>query len=269
LLRRTVDDTGTAIAGTVHHDIATPAFVLRTRPFGESDRIVTLLTARHGKLTGIAKGAKNSRRRFAGTLEPFVHIRAVFRQRPSSDLVFLLRCEFLSALRGFSRDLERFAAGSYVLELTDRLVFGRESGMDVYELLHEVLRLLDGGAAVTPVLRAFELHMLAASGYAPALDRCRGCGAPAAGALFVAAARGGLVCRRCVPVGEPVKPVAAETMHALARLASAPLADAVADEASGSLEAAAVAEHLLAAVVPGPLRTREFMARVDSPGAVR
>jgi DNA repair protein RecO (recombination protein O) len=254
----------------VHRDLDTPAFVLRTRPFGESDRIVTLLTARHGKITGIAKGAKNSRRRFAGTLEPFVHVRAVFRQRPSSDLVFLVRCELLAALRGFSRDLDRFATGSYVLELADRLVLAREAGPDVYRLVHDALLLLDAGAASAPLLRAFELHMLAATGWAPALDRCRACGAVAGDALFVDPERGGLVCRRCVSVGGVVRPVAPETLRTLARLARTPLSAAATDEAPTG-DVAAVTEQLVAAVVQGPLRTREFMlrARVDSPGIVR
>lgn len=240
-------------------DLETPALVLRTRPFGESDRIVTLLTARYGKITGIAKGAKNSRRRFAGTLEPFVHIRAVFRQRTSSDLVFLLRCELLGAMRSFARDLDRFATGSYVLEVADRLVFGRESGPDIYRLVHEALALLDAGSPASPVLRAFELHMLTATGYAPALDRCRSCGGGAGDALFLDAERGGVVCRRCAPVGRPVKPVGPETTRTLARLAAAPLAAAADVPISG--EAAAVAEQLVAAVVQGPLRTREFMLR--------
>jgi DNA repair protein RecO (recombination protein O) len=256
----------------VHRELDTPAFVLRTRAFGESDRIVTLLTARFGKLTGIAKGAKNSRRRFAGTLEPFVHIRAVFRQRTSSELVFLLRCELLTALRGFTRDLDRFAAGSYVLELTDRLVFARESGPDTYGLVHDALILLDQGASVSPLLRAFELHMLTATGYAPALDRCRSCGAAATEALFLDAERGGLACRRCVTAGRVVKPVSPETMRVLARVAAAPLGEAAAAAPDSiPVEAAAAAEHLIAAVVQGPLRTREFMlrARVDSPGLVR
>src|SRR5207249_11385566 len=100
------------------------------------------------------KGAKNSRRRFAGTLEPFVHVRAVFRQRPSSDLAFLVRCEFLGVFRRFTSDLERFAAGSYVLELTDRMVLGRESGRDVYRLVAEVLALLDAGKPIEPVVTA-------------------------------------------------------------------------------------------------------------------
>jgi DNA repair protein RecO (recombination protein O) len=193
----------------VHREIATPAFVLRTRPYGESDRIVTLLTEQHGKVTGIAKGAKNSRRRFAGTLEPFVRIRAVFRQRPASDLVFLLRCECLGILRAFTRDLDRYATGSYVLELTDRMVLGREPGHEVYRLVEEALTLLDAGAPADPVLRAFELHLLAASGYAPALGQCRGCGRAADdGALFfLAVERGGLVCRACVRPEEPLRPV--------------------------------------------------------------
>src|SRR5262249_10936182 len=151
----------------------------RNRPYGESDRIVTLMTEHHGKVTGIAKGAKNSRRRFAGTLEPFVRIVVVFQQRATSDLVFLLRCELLGVWRSFTRDLDQFAAGSYVLELTDRMVLGREPGREVYRLVHDTLALLDGGTPVDPVLRAFELHLLAATGYAPSLDRCRACGAAA------------------------------------------------------------------------------------------
>jgi len=255
-------------------EIATAAFVLRARPYGESDRIITLITETQGKVTGIAKGAKNSRRRFAGTLEPFVHVRTVFRQRPSSDLAFLVRCEFLGVFRRFTSDLERFAAGSYVLELTDRMVFGRESGREVYRLVADVLALLDAGTPTEPVLRAFELHLLAASGYAPALDRCRACGTPADGAerVYLSVARGGVLCRGCVPAGEAVRPIAGATAVELARLAAGPLAGTTARLSARTLvEAAAVAEHLLAAVTSGPLRSREFVARarVDSPETLR
>jgi len=196
----------------------------------------------------------------------------VFQQRTNSELVFLLRCELLEALRGFSRNLDRFAAGSYVLELTDRLVFARESGTDTYGLVYEALTLLDQGAPVSPLLRAFELHMLGATGYAPALDRCRSCGTQAADALFLDADRGGVACRRCVMVGRIVKPVSPAALQVLARVAAAPLAEvATAAPDSISVEAAAAAELLIAAVVQVPLRTREFMlrARVDPPGFVR
>src|SRR5204862_360103 len=152
----------------------------------------------HGRSTGLLAGPENSRRRFAGSLEPLLLIRAVFGQRPTSDLVFLLRCELEGTLRAFTRDLDCFAAGSYVLELTDRMVFGRESGHEVYRLALDALTLLDAGAPADPVLRAFELHLLAASGYAPALDRCRACGRAAEreDPRYLTLERGGLVCRR-------------------------------------------------------------------------
>jgi len=162
----------------VGSDISTAAFVLRTRPYGESDRLVTVLTEEHGKLTGIAKGAKNSRRRFAGTLEPFVQIRAVFQMRPHSDLVFLQRCELMAPFHGFTSDLARYAAGSYVLELADRMVLGRESSGDVYRLVRDALEDMDRDGASPGVVGAFELRLLAASGYEPSFGACRSCGRP-------------------------------------------------------------------------------------------
>jgi DNA repair protein RecO (recombination protein O) len=62
----------------------TPAIVLRGRPHGESDKIVTFLTKDWGKVTGIAKGAKRSQRRFVNVLEPFTHVQLRFRSSHSS-----------------------------------------------------------------------------------------------------------------------------------------------------------------------------------------
>ena len=47
----------------------TPAIVLRSIPYGEADKIVTLYTLDFGKITGFAKGAKRSRKRFSNTLD--------------------------------------------------------------------------------------------------------------------------------------------------------------------------------------------------------
>jgi DNA repair protein RecO (recombination protein O) len=253
-------------------ELASPAYLLRTRPYGELDVIATLLTASHGKVTGIAKAAKHSRRRFGGTLEPFVHVRAVFRQRPHADLVFLVRCELIDAYRSFSEDVDRFAAGSYLLDLTDRMTIGRDSGHDVFRLLHEALALLDRGVPAEPLLRAFELHLLSVTGYAPALERCRGCDTDLAehDTAFLVVERGGLACRRCVPPGELVRPFSPATARVLSTLAARPL-DECARAGPIPSDARAVAEHLLATVVSGPLRSRAFLARtrVDSPSSVR
>ena len=119
----------------------TPAIVVRVRAFGESDKIVTFLSRDLGKVTGIAKGAKRSRRRFVNVLEPFTHVVVRLRLRPSSDLAFIATCELLDARPALARDLGRFAHGSYMLELVDRMIRGREAGPESYELLNEALAL--------------------------------------------------------------------------------------------------------------------------------
>ena len=71
-------------------EVRTRAIVLRTRAHGESDKIVTFLTQDWGKITGIAKGAKRSRRRFVNVLELFTHVALRFRPSRSDGLAFIL-----------------------------------------------------------------------------------------------------------------------------------------------------------------------------------
>jgi len=259
-------------ASSVPEEIRTDAFILRTRQYGESDRLVTLLTRDHGKITGIAKGAKNSKRRFAGTLEPFLEVRATFHHRNASDLVFLHRCELIRPLRRFTEDLDRYVAGSYVIDLVDRMVLGRESGAEVYGLVAETLTLLDRHGRSDTLLHIYELHLLAASGWAPELTRCPGCGRDLNGVptVYLVADRGGFLCRPCVPAGEIVRPITGRTARTLGRLATTPLAADVADTPVTG-ETRTVLDVLLAAAASGPVRSRALLhlSRIASPNGTR
>src|SRR5499427_3856541 len=100
---------------------SSPAIVLRARDYAEADRIVTLLTRDFGKLSGIAKGAKASRRRFERKLEPFTNAMLYFRRRPHGQLIFITRAERLEGAPREFDDLGQIALGSYMLELADAL----------------------------------------------------------------------------------------------------------------------------------------------------
>ena len=180
-------------------ETVTPAVVIHARAFGESDKIVTFLTRDLGKIAGIAKGAKRSKRRFVNVLEPFTHVEVTLRLRSASDLAFVQACELRDAPIAVARDLVRFAYASYVLELTDRMVREREAGPETYELVRDALAVLEHGDAEPGVLRAFELQLLALTGYEPQLDQCRRCNAGLESdvALYVHPARGGILCARC------------------------------------------------------------------------
>ena len=182
-----------------HEETITPAVVVRTRAFGESDKIVTFLTRDLGKIAGIAKGARRSKRRFVNVLEPFTHVDVTLRLRDGRDLAFVNACVLRDAPISLARDLVKFAYASYVLELTDRMVREREAGPETYELVRDAIALLEHGDPESGVLRAFELHLLRLTGYEPELDRCRRC-STAAGTgttMYVHPARGGVLCASC------------------------------------------------------------------------
>src|ERR1700716_930333 len=68
---------------------AADALILRTYTLGESDRIVVFLTRDRGKKRGVAKNARQSRRRFGGALEPMTTGQATYRERERRALAFV------------------------------------------------------------------------------------------------------------------------------------------------------------------------------------
>lgn len=177
--------------------------MLRGRLYGESDKIVTFLTRDFGKLSGIAKGAAKSKKRFVAALEPFTHVQLGFRQRSHTDLCFIESADIVRAARHAALDLDRYAYSTYVVELIDSMVVGREAEPHVFELVEEILALIDSPSKASPApewLRTFEVRLLGLCGLEPQLESCGRCGLPASS--FADAPRfnprtGSLLCVPC------------------------------------------------------------------------
>jgi DNA repair protein RecO (recombination protein O) len=205
------------------------AVVLRAVDYGESDRVVTLLSRERGKLSAFARGARASRRRFGGALEPFTLVAAELRERPGGELLTLDSVSPLRAHGAIRGDLARIACAGYVAELARELVRDHEPHEDLFDLLLAALGALDRGPARPALLRAFELGALRAAGLAPRLDGCARCGAPlpAAGPLRFDPGHGGALCAACAPLASPGAPaLSPATAGALLRLAEGGLAAA-------------------------------------------
>jgi DNA repair protein RecO (recombination protein O) len=63
------------------------AVVLRVQKLGEADRIITLLTKRHGRVRAVAKGVRRTRSKFGATVEPFSHVDVQLYPGRSLDIV--------------------------------------------------------------------------------------------------------------------------------------------------------------------------------------
>ena len=158
------------------HSHVTPAIVLRARSLGESDKIVSFLTETHGKVTGIAKGAKRSRKRFVNSLEPFSLVNLCFRDRLQNSLAFIIASDLLRSFKQLATTLEKISFASYIVEVTDGLIGERDENPLVFRHLRDGLGYLDEHGASLRFLTAFELKLLQLAGYQPLLDRCKRCG---------------------------------------------------------------------------------------------
>lgn len=241
--------------------------MLRWRSYGDSDKIATLLTEDAGKLTGIAKGAKNSRRRFANSLEPLARVRVHFRQKPGAGLAFLESCELLAATAPFCEPA-RFAYGSYVAELTDRLTVEEDPAHNLYGLLEQALAELERGPATSAFLRGFELQLLAGAGLEPQLDACGRCQRPWRGdqPAWIATHHGTLACDACRSAEEATAQVAVEVLRRLDTLLRTPLADCRSHPLGDlAADAGQLTGRLLALHLARPLQSVKLIEQLTRP----
>jgi DNA repair protein RecO (recombination protein O) len=151
------------------------AIVLRTYPLRESDLLVTLFTRLEGKVRGVARAAKKSRRRFGGSLEPLTYVKVAYDDRERHELARLDSCEVLESPLASEVSYPRAIALGHVAELLDELLPDREANDAVFRLTLSVLAQLRGKDFWLPITY-FDLWMARLMGYLPELSECLNCG---------------------------------------------------------------------------------------------
>lgn len=149
----------------------TPALILRQRPMGEADRLLTLLTPHHGKLSALAKGARKPKSRKTGHLELYTCADVLLSK--GRDLYVLTQAEVIFPYLTLRMDLERGAYAAYAVELFDRFTPDTDDNLyGLFQLLNDTLAHLCTESDVRKVIRYYELHLLDDLGFRPQLHRC-------------------------------------------------------------------------------------------------
>lgn len=193
------------------------ALVLSCVDYGDADRLVTLLTKAHGRLTAFAAGARKSKRRFAGALEAGTWLSARLVERRGDTL----RLDGVDVLQSFFRlreDLPRIARAMYCLELCRELTRDREPQEALFAQLKGYLTLLDDAQAGPTSLLKFELDALERSGFRPRFDSCALCGEEPGARPRFDAGHGGVLCEACAGHVPGAVALQAEVARALAAL---------------------------------------------------
>ena len=176
-----------------------PAIIMRVKEFGESDLLVSFFTADKGRLKGVAKGARKSRRRFANCLDLFCLANIEYELKGRGELYFLYSGKLVHAFPAIRSDFSALSLASYMIELTEILFPPQVADRNMFELLRGCLFALSEGAKNDRLRVIFEAKAMALGGYGIDLDRCCKCLRSYTGegrAVFLPN-RGGICCPRC------------------------------------------------------------------------
>jgi DNA repair protein RecO (recombination protein O) len=192
------------------------SIVVHSFNYGESDKIVTFFTKEFGKLKGIAKGARRSKKRFQNALDLFSHLRLVFFDREGMGLVRAQGCDILYSFPRIRENLRKIIYGNYFLEMVNEMAGEREAHPEAFDLVLSFLKTLEEMDPQEEHLRMFEIRMLSIFGYRPNLKKCSLCRRDLeelkeTPAVFFSLERGTLLCGGCSKPADPLIPLSLGT----------------------------------------------------------
>lgn len=183
--------------------LKTPAVTLKSRKWGEADRIVTFYTLRFGKLRGVARGARRVKSRFGSALEPFVHCDLNLFEKPNDTLHRVSQADIAETFPALREDLALMAGAARMANLVTAITPDGDPAAAIFDTLLRGLRALNTGQDPGLTTLLFQIKLLGLTGFRPQTDHCAACGGhippPREGqpGRFSSQA-GGLVCDGCL-----------------------------------------------------------------------
>ena len=130
------------------------ALVLHVRPYRETSAIVQFMTKDQGRITGVARGVRATRKRI-NPMQPFSLGTLSYFGRNN-----LVNVSKFDVAHGFDLRGDALFSGFYVLELLSRLVAERQKEPEIFAGAVSVLTAMEAGHELQAALRCFELDLL-------------------------------------------------------------------------------------------------------------
>lgn len=175
----------------------TDGLVLRVRSTGENDKLLTLLTAKEGRISVVAKGGRSLRSGTLSATQLFSYGNYEINERENHRWLKGASCE--ESFSGLSRSVEGVALASYFLSVAEELSGENEDATDILRLILNAFYALDKEKKPPEQIKGcFELRAAAIAGFTPDLSCCRGCKCTDAELFYLDVMNGRLLCPDCM-----------------------------------------------------------------------
>ena len=144
------------------HGIKTEGIILKRRDFGEADRLLTVFSAKLGKISVLAKGVRRITSKRSGNVELLNRVSIYLHQ--AKTFLILTEASALETYQSLKADLTLSTYGYHIIELVDKLTAENQENRIIYQDLTQVLQKLSKNPRQI-FIRAFEVKMLSTLGF--------------------------------------------------------------------------------------------------------
>ena len=168
--------------------------VLDERAYGETSKIINVLTKDYGIIGMIAKGARSLKSELRSTTTKLTY--GLFHIYYKEDkLSTLTSVDVLNRFKNIQKDITKISYATFALDLA-RQVVKQYYTQAIYEMLIAALLKIDEGFDPLVITNILELKYLEYLGVMPIVEACSVCGNKE-GIVTLSVERGGYVCQNC------------------------------------------------------------------------
>jgi DNA repair protein RecO len=172
--------------------------VLRSRKWGDADRIVTFYSKERGKIRGVARGARRLKSRFGAALEPFSLCRLNLFEKSGDSLYRISHVDLVRSSQKLRESLGLIDSAARMVNVVAAITPDGDPDPILFDTLEQGLASLHESEDPTFMALLFQIRLLGVTGFRPQTDHCAACekthfvGDPQFSPIA-----GGLVCLSC------------------------------------------------------------------------
>ncbi len=183
----------------------TKGLVIREQTIGESDRLVTLLTADFGLIRAFVRKAKQIKSRLNSATALFAY--SDFSLYMGKDAFVVDDASPIEVFFNLRKDIERLALAQYLVQLAYEMGDEERPQEELLRLTLNSLHLLcKGEKSLSQIKAVFEFRVLSLGGYMPDILACGNCGTYETEMMYFDVPEGKIYCRNCPKAGADLLP---------------------------------------------------------------
>jgi len=173
--------------------------IINTKNYGDTSKIIDILTKEYGIIGVMAKGCKSLKSNLRSVTDKLTYASFTIYYK-KDKLSILSEASIINNFSNIKKDIEKISYASFLIDLTNQ-VYKQSESEELYDLLISSLIKINDSFNPLVITNIIELKYLQYLGVMPNLEGCSICGAK--NVITLSSDKGGYLCKKC-HTNEPI-----------------------------------------------------------------